>query len=337
MHLTHSTTSGGNELSPRRAKLTCPRITWPLAAAVLLALAATADAAVLYVDNQRGSDAFDGLASEPVDYTTGPVRTIRRALQVAHRADTIVLVNTGIPFYETVELTGPRFSGNSSLSFTIVGNGCVISGAQPVPQGAWQSVGPRLWKMTPWYKGHYQLIRGDRALAARPVTAGLFEPPLDGTNAREETTNQDIVAPRNADALPQLEPDTWCAWRGEIYYRSGIPTDANEQPLAIAVRSVGLTLYEVHDVLVRDVTFRHFRIDGINAHDRCRNVVLQNVQSLENGRAGVAVGGTSTVELRGCALEGNRRHSLFITELGGAELTETELSQPPQVEERQER
>ena len=42
---------------------------------------------------------------------------------------------------------------------------------------------------------------------------------------------------------------------------------------------MGLSLYKVEHVVIRDLTFQHFQVDGVNVHDLCANVVLDNVRS----------------------------------------------------------
>ncbi len=275
---------------------------------LLLCLSTSLSAAVIYVNNRIGADAFDGASKKPIGQETGPVKTIRRALQLAESADTIVVENTGTVYYESIQLVGSRHSGLPQGPFTLVGNGAVVSGAKRVPPSAWRQVGADLWQLKPWRKGHYQLVLIDKRVAEHLC---------------------DVRAVR----LPEIPKNHWCAWRGSIYLRTEEFEDPRERAYSIAGLEVGLTLYRVHDVRILDVTFRHFRLDGINAHDQCRDVVLENVTASENGRAGLAVGGTSTLAVLKTALDDNRKHSVLITELGAAQGVETELSQPPTVDD----
>lgn len=264
--------------------------------------------ATIYVDNRHGNDAFDGLSQVPIDGRSGPVRSLRRAAELATPGSTIILADNPLPYFGTLELVGPRHSGSPARPFTLVGNGAVISGAQPVPPRAWEQVGEDLWKVTPWRKGHYQLL-------------------LNGSPVPEHTR------PSDALTLPEIPRSQWCAWKGSIYYRSVRLGDPRGQEFWFAEKGVGLTLFNVRDVEIRNVTFRHFRLDGINAHDLCHRVTLNNVRLDGNGRAGLAVGGTSDVVVRNSAVEGNRRHSVLITEFGTVELVETAVGQPPTVRE----
>ncbi len=277
-----------------------------LGAAVCLLLAGRADARNIYVDNRKGSDVFDGYAREPTDFTTGPTRSIRRALRLARTGDTVILANTGVPYYEPIQLVGSKMSGYRSVPFTLIGNGAIVSGARPIPPRAWRKVGDDLWKVSPYRKGYYQLILGDKKVPEHPLAPGL-------------------------KTLPEIPEGHWSAWRGAMYYRSPPLEEPPEKPFSFAAWDTGLTLFSVRDVRIEDVTFRHFRLDGINAHDLCQRVVLKNVTSLENGRAGLSVNGSSSVFVRDSKLIGNRKHSLLLTELGAAALDKTNIDRPPTV------
>ncbi len=270
-------------------------------------LATSAQADLLHVDNRVGSDAYDGRAAKPTSGTTGPTRSLRKALNLAATGDTIVIANTGKPYYESVTLRGRRHSGIADSPLTIIGNGAVFDGSRPVPVQAWKIVGRDLWMMTPWRKGAFQLIFNDKPVAE-------FRPPT------------------RPDSLPAIPVGQWMAWRGRMYYQAAPLEDPLEKPFRYAVESMGISLYEVHDVVIQNLTLRHFRFDGINAHDRCRIVTVDSVKSLNNGRAGIAVGGSAAVLLRKCEIAGNRDHSVLITELGAVKADASKLSKPPTLE-----
>lgn len=268
-------------------------------------------AATIYVDSLHGDNANDGRSEFPSSPGSGPVRTIARALERAGFGDTISLANHGIPYYERISLTGRRHSGFPGIPFVLEGNGAIVDGSLPVPPSAWERVDRNLWKMTPWRKGHYVLLLGDEPIA-------------------------EFRVPAAAAQLPAIPAGQWAAWRGSIYYHLPEYEEPSYLPLRFARWGVGLTLYDVRNVTVRNVTFRHFRLDGVNAHDRCRNVILEDVRCVGNGRAGVAVAGTSDVTLRSCQLMGNLRHSVLITERAAAILdpaVPNELDEPPTLSE----
>lgn len=274
--------------------------------ALISAVATTTAADELFVDNRVGDDSFDGQSSLPQEGRVGPTKTIRRALDRVRRGDKVTIVNTGTPYYESLQMAGPRFSGYTSLPFTINGNGAVISGARRTRAESWQHLGNDLWRYSPPRKGYYQLLNGSTVL-------------------RELAVNRDVKA------VPALEPENWCAWQGSIYFQAA--TDLYRTPhelsLAVAYESVGLTLVDVEHVLIRNLTFQHFRQDGVNAHDRSQFVILDSVKLLENGRAGLAVSGSSLVGLKDSEASGNREMQVLNAEVAQTELLNSQLSETP--------
>jgi len=257
-----------------------------------------------FVDNQHGDDGHDGLAPLPVTGRSGPTRTIRRALARAQSGDVIHIANRGMPYTESLALSGPRFSQGDGVALVIEGNGAVVSGARPVPSNAWRSLGNGLWKFVPLRKAYYQLIEEGSALEEEEVS-------------------------RDDDMLPELEPGQWAGWRGAIYYRArvGAGQTPPERHVEFAAEEVGLTLLDARGVRVRNLTFRHFRLDGVNASDRTRDVILENVHLLENGRCGLFAGGTARVELRAGVVRGNREAQVICAELGRIDLREPTLGE----------
>ena len=61
----------------------------------------------------------------------------------------------------------------------------------------------------------------------------------------------------------------------------------------------------MHDVVIRDLTVQGFQLDGINAHDCAKDCQLIGVIARGNGRAGIAVGGASSVRIKSCLLSDN--------------------------------
>jgi hypothetical protein len=289
-----------------RQRLTRPVLVWfvALLCAWLLVLTGLARGETLYVDSRLGDDRNDGLTASDEGGGNGPLRTLRRALEIAQQGDEVRLTNNGAPYYGGVTLFGDRHSGRPGGAFTITGNGAVLSGAKPVPEQSWELVRGTIWRLVPVRKAYYQLL-------------------LDGSTIPE------AACPPDAKTLPDLQVGQWCAWRGAIYYRTEGGGDPNRMNFALADDEAGLTLLDVHDVVIRDLTLRHFRLDGVNAHDRCREVLLERVTSTENGRAGATVAGTSQIYLLDSELTANRVHSLLITERGEADLEECKLDRPP--------
>ena len=269
---------------------------------VCLIFVPTSFAVDFYVDNRIGDDINDGQSKETIDDRSGPVRSISRALKYVRSGDTVHLANHGVPYFESLEMVGPRFS----RGFSVEGNGAVVSGARLIPFYAWTSLRNEVWRFTPHRKAFYQLISGDNALP-------------------------EVPCPIDAIRLPEIPPGHWCAWRGSIYYRV-LPRESltkYDRPLAYAAEEVGITFLDVEDATIHNLELRHFRLDGVNAHDRSKNVILDNVRLIENGRAGLAVGGTSLVGLKDSILERNRFAEVLNSELAQTEILASQFGPAP--------
>jgi predicted RNA-binding protein with TRAM domain len=67
----------------------------------------------------------------------------------------------------------------------------------------------------------------------------------------------------------------------------------------------GITLYDVHDVIVSDLVVRGYQLDGVNCHDTVRRSDLVNLTCTDNGRSGISIGGASRVRVDTCTSSGN--------------------------------
>jgi hypothetical protein len=250
-----------------------------------------------FADNRLGSDSNDGTSAVPQGNGVGPTRTIQKALLRARRGDTVRVVNTGAPYFESVSLRGARHSGWPGNPFRLVSDGAVVSGARRVPPSAWVHTGDDVWRFTPDGKGTFLLLSDGHPLPEVAI---------------------DVLSTPSQVLLP----GTWGVSRGSILYRAvradrSTPADL---PLEYAHDRTGLTLVDVTNVEVEGLTFQHFRLDGASAHDRATDVILSRVKLVENGRAGLSASGTSVIGLREGELLGNRRSSVWLDERGWAEL-----------------
>lgn len=280
-------------------------------ASVLLSAMASANAEVFYVNNRTGADRNDGVVDTPQSATSGPVKSISRALQLAGFADTIIVANTGLPYYDNISFQGEKNSGDPVRPFRLIGNGATITGAMVIPDGAWREAARDVWKVTPFRKGYFQLVRDGKALPElRPQPGEKW------------------------DSIPDLEVDQWCSWKGSIYYRVERLVDPASQRLSIARRSCGITVFSAHNIVISDLTIQHFRLDGVNLHDLATDIQLEKLTLRENGRAGLAIGGSSTGRLTGSDIERNRDHSVLIQEAAAVGLEDCILDAEPTVKQK---
>ena len=276
-----------------------------LVCAILCLACHEAFAKDIFVDNLIGSDLFDGLLNRPVDSGSGPVHSLRRAMQVANYGDQIILTRPGEIYYDSLSLTGLRNSGSKNHPFTLIGNGAILSGQRAVPPAGWRQAGPDLWKLTLTRKGYNRLLRD-----GQPLPEGRFEGGLN--------------------PLESLAAGEWTAWKGSVYFRADGEAPAL-QSFSYSADQTGLSLYQVQNVRIVDLTFRDFRFDGLNAQNMCENVKLENVSCINNGRAGVAVSGSSHVEIVGGKIAGNGRSQVRISKPAGVELRDVSMEGEPTV------
>ncbi len=281
-----------------------------LALTLFLASRQDARASDIYVDNLIGNDAFDGELERPTDVGSGPVRTLHRALHLAGFGDRIVLTRAGGLYYDSLSLTGVRHSGTSERPFTIIGNGATLSGARAVTPEGWRRAGSDLWKLTLTRKGFYRLMRDGQSLPELLPQSGA---------------NQS-----GANPFEMLTAGQWTAWRGDVYFRTDGDAPAT-QAFSYAAEQTGLSLYQVEHVRIIGLTLRDFRFDGLRAQNMCRDVTLENVNCLNNGRAGLAVSGSSQIEMLGGSLAENGRHSLLVSNPATANLREVITDVEPTV------
>ena len=249
--------------------------------AALVLACGNVSGADIFVDNVGGDDRHDGNSPRSTSGGIGPTRTIRRALQLAHRGDRIVLAATGQPYRESITLAGGRVGGVRTRPFVLEGNGAVLDGSTPIPRQAWKSHRGDVFYFQP-RRIHFQQIF------------------LDGAPA------QRVIAP-NSQTLPKLEPLEWCLFGGRVFFRVEPGKPPWNYDLRQADLPVGITLFEVRHVLVSNLIVQGFQLDGLNAHNDadCR---IERVTSRGNGRSGISVGGSSRVEILNCLL-GNNGHS----------------------------
>ena len=254
-----------------------PRVTWILA--IFLFATSIAAAREIYVDNLAGDDRNDGSSEKVNAAGSGPCRTIARALRAAHRGDRIILANNGEPYRESITLQGGRHSGSFRNPFQIEGNGAILDGSQPVPDEGWEFDRGEIFRFRPRRMSHQQLFLDDRPAQRQPVVSELL--------------------------LPKLEPLEWCLFRRAIYFRVEKHSIPQSYQLSYAALPVGITLYEVRNVVISNLTVQGFQLDGINAHDSAFDVILGDVVCRGNGRSGVSVGGASRVKLDSCLVGNN--------------------------------
>lgn len=235
----------------------------------------------IYVDNLGGDDRSTGRSLDSTGMGTGPVRTIAKALRLCMPGDSIVLAaHPEEPYRETITLSGRYHSGTSESPVRIVGNGAVLDGLAPVVSAPWEVAGKDLYAVTP------RLVN--------PQTVFFGE-----TQAPRPLSSQEVSAGKDPAA------GQWFLQRGQIFLKCAAHGSPELYRPQIANLTVGVTLVDVHDVEILDLTVRGFQIDGINAHDNVTRTNLTRVTAIGCGRSGISIGGASRVLVDSCKCSDN--------------------------------
>jgi hypothetical protein len=254
----------------------------------------------IYVNSANGDDAFDGILPDTSVPGSGPLRTINRAMLACAAGDHIVVANSGKPYRETVTLAGSRRSGTDYQPFTLEGNGAVLDGSRPVPVNAWKFAANDTFRFQPGPKQYQQLFLDGVPLQRHPVQPGT-------------------------SGMPALEPKEWALADGWIYFRVEPGLLPQNYALSYACLQTGITLFKVEDVVISGFIVQGYAIDGINCHDAAGRTTLVDCTCRGNGRSGIAVVGTSTVNLQSCLIGDNGQYQLLLQDYGVCNLRATDV------------
>ena len=233
----------------------------------------------IYVNNVAGDDHQPGNAPTASSEESGPTRTIRRALKLALFGDRVILENTGQPYRESISLEGPDNSGSKMTPFVLDGNGAILDGSLPVPAVAWRPVAGDVFAFQP-PRTSFCLLILDGKLTERP----------------SDVSGSDYSL---------LKPKQWSLTNRQFLFRVEPDALPSNYDLSYTALPVGVTLYGVRNVVIRNLFVQGYRLDGINAHDNAFEVALEDLTCRANGRSGVSVGGASRVAVRRCVLRDN--------------------------------
>ena len=256
---------------------------------VVIALCWSAGSAVardVYVDNIAGDDRNPGLHARSQGDNAGPVRTIAKALRLATAGDRIILANNKQPYRDCISLVGSQHSGGALMPFILDGNGATLDGSAPIPDDAWTRYRGNIFRFRPKELIQAVLFFRGQSIPPRPLPQGTAYP-------------------------PRLKPMEWCVLEGAIYFAvepGNLPPDYK---LSYAALPTGITLYQVRQIVVRNLTIRGFQADGVSAAVGARDVLLENLTCTGNGQSGVCVHGGAQVAINACKLAGNGQSQLL--------------------------
>jgi hypothetical protein len=235
----------------------------------LVSLSGAVLARDIYVDNVNGDDRNNGSQADAGPAKVGPLKTIGRALWIAEAGDRVVLAKNDEPYREMVCLIGPRNSGFQETPFTIEGNGAVLDGSAPINSEDWRHAMGDVFQIRFRYMAYPMLFEAEKQLPRAKIA--------------------------NEGELSKLQVGQWATANGKVYFRPIADRSFLTYPLAAASLATGITLFQVDNVVIRNLTVQGYRIDGVSAPDAAEVVRLEKVVSRVNGRSGLSAGGTSKV------------------------------------------
>ncbi len=255
----------------------------------------------IFVDNVAGDDRRDGSTLELSGRAGGPVRSLRRALELAKASDRIIMTDTGEPYRESVTLQAGRHTGIPARPFTIVGNGATLDGSAPVPQDAWEHVEGTVFRFRA-PRTSFQILY----LAGKPLARQFVD--------------------REA-GFPELQPLEWCLFDRHVYFRAEKDKLPRQYDLSHTSLPVGITLYEARHIVISNLIVQGFQMDGLNAHDSVFDATFVGLTCRGNGRSGISVGGASRVRIIACLVGDNgeaqvRTEGFSQTEIHNCDLVE---------------
>jgi hypothetical protein len=200
-------------------------------------------------------------------------------MKASAKGDRVIVANTGVAYRECITLQGARQSGYPTAPFELIGNGAVLEGAERVSPDDWTFLAGNMFRFRP-PKMSFQVLYVDEKPAQR----------------------HDIHTPEELDELQPLE---WCLYEQHVYFRTEPGRLPQSYALSFTARQVGITLYEVQHVVVRDLVVQGFQLDGVNAHDGVRDTALVGLTCRGNARSGISIGGASRVRVDACLIGNN--------------------------------
>jgi len=186
------------------------------------------------------------------------------------------------------------------MPFIFDGNGAALDGSAPIPAEGWTHFRDNIFRFRPKALIQPVVFLGGRSIAPVPLP-------------------QLTVSP------PKLEPLQWCAIEGAIYFAVEAAKLPPDYKLSYAEMPTGITLYQVDQIVVRNLTIQGFQADGVAAAAGAREVVLENVTCTANGQSGVSVRGGARVEIDSCKLSGNGQSQLLTLANSETHLLNSEL------------
>ena len=258
---------------------------------VLTLIGFNAEAKTVYVNNTMGDDRFTGEREDFDVVEAGPVRTIKRATELARLGDTISLADTGVPYQECVSLTNKNASGiNAEFPFILEGNGASLDGRVTVEHEKWEHF-KEIYKDVkdnpPEYQGDIFRLHVAKYYPSAVCYCMLFVDAMPVQNKPSDPMESPVGQLNELDAA---------LFEGYLYFRPEKGKTPEDYKLEITALRTGITLNHVDHVVIRNLIVQGFQLDGIALANSATNVVIEQCTIRGNARAGMSVGWGSDVK-----------------------------------------
>ena len=235
----------------------------------LLLLSSTLPARNIYVNNSNGNDTNDG------DSEKTALLTIARAQTLLNAGDTIHLCNTGTVYREVFGFS--KLVGKPDAYVTVDGHGATVSGSDKIIDAEWVMVNPGLYKNNTIY---------DKFKFNKEIIWRFFFV-FDGRMNRMGTCMKGKSIPLKTPGALQDKEWTFVTAEKAFYIKIDPAKKLADYNIEIPVRSNGVSIHNAADYLiVKNLTATHVYNDGYGLSGDGKNILLENIQSVDCGDDG---------------------------------------------------
>lgn len=254
----------------------------------LLLLSGTLAARNIYVNNLNGNDTNDGVSENTA------LQTIARAQTLLTAGDTIHLCNTGTVYREVFGFS--KLVGKPDAYVTVDGHGATVSGSDKIIDAEWRMIAPGLYKNDTIY---------DKFKFNKEIIWRFFFV-FDGRMNRMGTCMKGKSIPLKAPQDLQDREWTFVTAEKAFYIKIDPAKKLADYNIEIPVRSNGVSIHNTTDYLiVKNLTVTHVYNDGYGLSGDGKNILLENIQSIDCGDDGISAHANSGAKIKGFYSSGN--------------------------------
>jgi len=245
---------------------------------------------VLYVNNETGSDFFDGLSPEPNKEVPGkgPFASLQKAFSSVVTSDQISVANTGKPYPGGNSLS--QAGGTAERPMVIDGHGAVISGLDIIPAKSWKKLQNNICETDFWPKSNY--LRGYSGINHWIGSPQIWW--LDGQPAFNCKSEEELKENPGGFFWNKKIKKLW------IHLPVGKTIDKVEVKIPVHGTAININCNFVVVMNFRSIFSWN---DGFDAHGSGKNIVFKNCIATDNCGQGFSCHDWSSVLYEDCLAE----------------------------------